>query len=1149
MVTISSRTSAICAIAAVFTLCATACSDDPVTVASVYLDCPTGWQPNSTGEVCAPICSEGTLLNDNETGCVPTAPTSIAVPAADTTGGASEDVSTPPPPTPDTSTGPESPYIDCPTGWQPNSTGEGCAPVCATGTELNADEDGCVPISDDPVDPPNTEDATTPPVDPPDVDPGPTEDTGTEPEPAPVDCPAGYQEADIDGVTVCVPATNITVHGYVLDSASGQGVVGALVTANALSDAPLVTDDTGYFEIAGVTQVGNIAIYYAAEGYHSSYAWVGIESASDYGSGEVFIEATASLVAVDEESVEVEPASDGWISGTVYAGDQPATGAVVRLRYTTTGVEAGSAITDADGAFMISEIAAGGHAFDLLVDNYDADGDGGYDYQGLTLNVGAINEGGSSSVNASNIVLVLEAIGKSLSYANFTPPLTDVSGPGLNANLQFASAGANLIFHFGSETQTDTLVVSLVERIGGAISKYVGISASWNESGTVLTLNPNALLTQDADPATDYELRIEALLWSDGSAFVSTGAGVAGAARFQFQVGEAPSYLTTPVPTIYTDNLGTDTQDVALVSCDARACWLLDAQGYPIDGFVFPAEEVDPSAFINGEDGFQLTWSPVAGATDYKVYARQTYDGPEADGLQGWLPIQLGSLVMGLYSEGAPTTVFVTGVLATGSPSWLDFGAVGPTNVGNTLAFGNMIQLAVTVVDELGVESPIDENKTLTLMDVTKPGIRKVEHSNSEVTKDATGTFDNILSFAVQFTELIEPGATGNWSVTSNRIGSMTQPAQVIWGNPDVFSGDNVDDGAVFQDIQLDMRWPCAIVTEDADDSATKLYLNDVSIFPTGLGIEVLFLDADDATNLAHPGIRNVYQSDPATGEIEFFNPLGSDGGPGLSKGDFVCTVLPQGGLSTGGGVMFTDDTEPQINTDDVSLFHVGQHVLVVSKQLNEGATANALVYETVVTGMFPALYPPGSDIPIQLGRLYFADPPPENYSNTVVFPKPSHSASFRKVTEMRLLADVVTGATDPSVSTLDVTQSSFEGSLAMVGDLVVVDADGDLDTLTDQYWATIAQMSTFRDNPDTGDVDETDYQVTFSPSGGGANAFPSVLDLDADTTRILCLGESFKLTGLEDTSSNVGMHTLLDQFSFCDGGLAECTLQGIFRY
>ena len=270
-------------------------------------------------------------------------------------------------------------------------------------------------------------------------------------------------------------------------------------------------------------------------------------------------------------------------------------------------------------------------------------------------------------------------------------------------------------------------------------------------------------------------------------------------------------------------------------------------------------------------------------------------------------------------------------------------------------------------------------------------------------------------------------------------------------------------------------------------------------------------------------------------------------GAMGSARVTFACTLLAQEGLSITSGAMFTDDSEPQVTTEESSLFHVGQQVLVASKQLNDLTTASALIYETVVTGMLPPIF--NGDIPLSLGRLYLAGPPPQNYSNTLVFAKPNHTASFRKVTEMRLKDDVSTGPTDPSISTLDVTKSSFEGSLAMVDDLVLVDVDGDLHTLSDQHWVTIAQLSTQRDSPDTADVDETDYEVTFGPTDNSPNAFPAVLELKADTTRIICLGDSFKLTGLEDTSGNSGLNPLLDQFSFCDGGFPDCTGQGIFRY
>ena len=554
----------------------------------------------------------------------------------------------------DTSTGTTtSQYLECPDGWQANSTGDGCAPICAAGTELNESENGCVPRESEPGDVVITEDVGSPP--PPDTT---TPPDTTAPGPDPVECPAGYEEAEVDGVTVCVVSTTITIHGYVIDADTGLGIEGATVTANALGADPIVTDATGYFESEGISQVGQIALYYAAEGYHGAYHWVSVQSASEYGASEVFIDATKTLEVVSEESIETPPVADGWISGTVYAGDTPAEGATVRLRYASTGAEAGSAQTDANGGFMIDEVVADGHTFDLLVDNYDLDGDGGFDYQGQSIFVGAINEGGASAVNASNVVVVLSAFSKSLSYVNFTPPLLDVSGPGLYDTLQFGLADGHLIFHFGSETQPESLIVSLAERVAGVVVGTMDVAASWNDSGTVLTLDPAQTLTQDADPTTDYELRIEALLWSDGSAFVPLDAGVAGAARFQFQVGEAPTYLFNPIPTIYTDNLGTDDQDVALVSCDSRVCWLLDADGFPIGGAVDPSSGIDALGHLNSNDGFQLTWAPVAGASEYKIYARQSYNGPEASALQGWVELTPSSVVTGTFSASAATTVY-----------------------------------------------------------------------------------------------------------------------------------------------------------------------------------------------------------------------------------------------------------------------------------------------------------------------------------------------------------------------------------------------------------------------------------------------------------------------------------------------------------
>ncbi len=76
-------------------------------------------------------------------------------------------------PTLDTS--PDPVYLQCPDGWQPNSTGEACAPICAAGTELNETETGCVPVEA----PPDPDVTSTPDVVQPSDAPGPTPDVTT----------------------------------------------------------------------------------------------------------------------------------------------------------------------------------------------------------------------------------------------------------------------------------------------------------------------------------------------------------------------------------------------------------------------------------------------------------------------------------------------------------------------------------------------------------------------------------------------------------------------------------------------------------------------------------------------------------------------------------------------------------------------------------------------------------------------------------------------------------------------------------------------------------------------------------------------------------------------------------------------------------
>jgi len=305
-----------------------------------------------------------------------------------------------------------------------------------------------------------------------------------------------------------------------------------------------------------------------------------------------------------------------------------------------------------------------------------------------------------------------------------------------------------------------------------------------------------------------------------------------------------------------------------------------------------------------------------------------------------------------------------------------------------------------------------------------------------------------------------------------------------------------------------------------------------------------MFLRGDNGGQTAHPGVRNVFSSDAGSGEIEFFNPLEANGGNGLTKGDFVCVILAQTELSVSGGALMSGATVA--STEPVHLFHINQSVVIVNKKEVAPGVFGVSVYETTVTGIQRPKYNDG--FILQLGHLYLSGGPPENFASTTIFARPSHNTSLRIVTEMSLTEDLSSDLGDPALTELQVVPGTMNTSTAMPGDLLLIDVDGDLATIADRHFAQLDYLDSRLDDPITGAVDETDYRIGLAPAGSSLTALPTPIALDASTTRILCLGDTFALTGLYDTSNNFGLHTHRDQFSFCAGVLPECD-GGLFIY
>ena len=149
----------------------------------------------------------------------------------------------------------------------------------------------------------------------------------------------------------------------------------------------------------------------------------------------------------------------------------------------------------------------------------------------------------------------------------------------------------------------------------------------------------------------------------------------------------------------------------------------------------------------------------------------------------------------------------------------------------------------------------------------------------------------------------------------------------------------------------------------------------------------------------------------------------------------------------------------------------------------------------------------------------------------------------------MSLVENVTTPAeaADLAEYELQVVPGTMSASTAMPGDLLLIDVDGDLATISDRYFAQLDYLDSRLDDITT-PVDETDYRIGLLPIAGNATALPGELDLPADSTRIVLLGDNFELSGLYDTSGNFGLNSTSDDFSFCDAGFPECS-GGLFSY
>jgi hypothetical protein len=224
------------------------------------------------------------------------------------------------------------------------------------------------------------------------------------------------------------------------------------------------------------------------------------------------------------------------------------------------------------------------------------------------------------------------------------------------------------------------------------------------------------------------------------------------------------------------------------------------------------------------------------------------------------------------------------------------------------------------------------------------------------------------------------------------------------------------------------------------------------------------------------------------------------------------------------------DSGENFIAVADQRPFHPNQQITIISLD------PDPIIMTATVLRVSPAELAPQGFV-LEPARLDITPSMQFTRDSAIVLPRPLTSEhTFRHAQDLVLTASVVTG----DEVDLPLTSSSMENSKMLEGDLMLVDVDGNWDTILDRYPVAVGTV----------DMDQNSGTFTagIQPAPGKLFGLPSGLTLTQGGTRIVWLGDSFKLSGIADTSGNSGFNEFADEFSFCSGGLAGCEA-GIFAY
>jgi hypothetical protein len=344
------------------------------------------------------------------------------------------------------------------------------------------------------------------------------------------------------------------------------------------------------------------------------------------------------------------------------------------------------------------------------------------------------------------------------------------------------------------------------------------------------------------------------------------------------------------------------------------------------------------------------------------------------------------------------------------------------------------------------------------------------------------------LSFSEPMRTDVAPTLTAmSENVLSQRV------AAVAWGSDELNPSASPSSAAshAFLSVEFTVRGACTELLVGRSSGDVLLAPRDVSLFRAGSQARLLFLDPDDGAFVGEAeGVATVATS---ARRVALQYPLQFD----APAGTLVCAF-------SGGEVsvpVLVAASGASVEVSDATPFHVGEPVAIYEPQVAGTVVLDVLT----VTGV---------DTRPGVNALLLSAPPSSGHTSASrVLPLNGlgGEVSFRESVELSLQHDALGGP--------DVELFLAAPANVMVGDTVLVDADGVLRTTPDQAQARVKE-------------------VRFAPLGAGPFSIivdlPSSLLLLHGRARVIGLGDGFLVGGTRDTSAaaQTPLDFHADQFS-----------------